>query len=333
MSAVTVDLASTMPGQAARPTISVVSPVYGCAGCIERLCERIFAALTPYGCEVEIILVCDASPDDAWARIAEVAALDPRVRGLRFSRNFGQHAAISAGLAESRGDWVVVMDCDLQDVPEFIPALLARAEEGFDAVVAERKQRRDGWFKRAASRAFYSTLGYLTGERYNAETANFGIYRRALVDAILAMPESARFFPLLVRWVGFRQTTLPVQHAERDAGRSGYSLRKALQLALDAITSFSDRPLRIVVRIGMLFSLVSFLFVAYSITRYLAGDIAVAGFTSIIASVWLVGGVTIACLGVVGLYVGRIFGEAKRRPHYVVAERVNAAGVDHGADG
>jgi glycosyltransferase involved in cell wall biosynthesis len=317
----------------ARPQVSVVSPVYGCAGCIERLCERIFAALQPVACDVEIVLVCDASPDDAWARIREVAALDPRVRGLRFSRNFGQHAAISAGLAAARGEWIVVMDCDLQDPPEAIPALLARAHEGFDVVVAERKQRRDNWFKRGASRAFYATLGYLTGERYNAETANFGAYHRAVVDAILALPESARFFPLLVRWVGFRRTTLPVQHAERDSGRSGYNLRKALQLALDAIMSFSDRPLRLVVRIGMLFALVSFLFVAYSITRYVAGDIAVAGFTSIIASVWLVGGVSIACLGVVGLYVGRIFGEAKRRPHYIVAERADAFDARAGADG
>jgi glycosyltransferase involved in cell wall biosynthesis len=307
-----------------RPLVSVVSPVYGCAGCIERLCERVFAALAQAGCDAELVLVCDASPDDSWDRIVEVAALDARVRGLRFSRNFGQHAAISAGLLETRGDWIVVMDCDLQDPPEYVPALLARAREGFDAVFAERKQRRDNWFKRTASRAFYATLGHLTGERYNPETANFGVYSRALVDAILSLPETARFFPLLVRWVGFRHTSVPVQHAERDSGRSGYSLRKALQLALDAIMSFSDRPLRLVVRVGLLFSLVSFLFVAYSIVRYLSGDIAVAGFTSIIASVWLVGGTTIACLGVVGLYVGRIFGETKRRPHFIVAERVNA---------
>jgi dolichol-phosphate mannosyltransferase len=309
---------------ASAPLVSVVSPVYGCAGCIERLCERVIAAVESTGHACELILVCDASPDASWERIVEVAAIEPRVRALRFSRNFGQHPAISAGLAEARGDWVVVMDCDLQDPPEFIPDLLARAKQGFDAVVAERKQRRDGWFKRMASRAFYATLSYLTGERYNPETANFGVYSRALVDAILSLPEQGRFFPLLVRWVGFAQTTLPVQHAERDSGRSGYSLAKALRLALDAIMSFSDRPLRLVVRIGLMFSLVAFLFVAASVYRYLSGDIAVAGFTSIVASIWLVGGVSIACLGVVGLYVGRIFGEAKRRPHYLVAERLNA---------
>jgi len=297
--------------------------VYGCAGCIERLCEQTIAVVGSTGCDCEVILVCDGSPDDSWDRILEVAASEPRVRALRLSRNFGQHPAISAGLAESRGDYVVVMDCDLQDSPAFIPALLSRAREGFDAVVAERKQRRDGWFKRTASRAFYATLAYLTGERYNAELANFGVYSRPLVDALLAMPESGRFFPLLVRWVGFRQTTLPVQHRGRDAGSSGYSLMKALRLALDAIMCFSDRPLRLVVRVGLLFSMVSFVFVAYSVIRYLAGDIAVAGFTSIVASIWLVGGVSIACLGVVGLYVGRIFSEAKRRPHYLVAERVN----------
>jgi glycosyltransferase involved in cell wall biosynthesis len=311
--------------------VSVVSPIYGCADCIERLCEQVIAAVESTGSRCEVVLVCDASPDDAWERIVEVASVEPRVRGLRFSRNFGQHAAISAGLAAARGDYVVVMDCDLQDPPSAIPALLERALEGFDAVVGERKQRRDGWFKRLASRAFYATLGYLTGERYNAEVANFGIYSRPLVDAIVAMPEAGRFFPLLVRWVGFRQTSLPVQHASRESGQSGYSLLKALRLALDAIMSFSDRPLRLVVRVGLGFSLIAFLFVAYSVFRYLAGDIAVAGFTSIVASIWLVGGVTIACLGVVGLYVGRIFGEAKRRPHYLIAERVNEATAEAAA--
>jgi dolichol-phosphate mannosyltransferase len=303
--------------------ISVVSPVYGCADCIERLCERVFAAVSQVGADCELVLVCDASPDNSWQRICEVAAVDSRVVGLLLSRNFGQHAAISAGLAQSRGDWVVVMDCDLQDSPEAIPQLLARAQEGYDAVVGERVQRRDSVFKRGASRAFYATLSYLTGERHNPQTANFGVYSRRLVNAILRMPEAGRFFPLLVRWVGFRQTSLPVAHAERETGRSGYSFGRALRLALDTILSFSDRPLRLVVRLGLIFALLSFLMVAYSVVRYVAGDIAVAGFTSIVASVWLVGGAMIACLGVVGLYVGRIFGEAKRRPHYLVAESLN----------
>lgn len=304
--------------------LSVVSPVYGCAGCLETLCERIAAALAPLGIAHEVVLVCDASPDDAWPRIVEIAARDPRVRGLRLSRNFGQHPAISAGLAAARGDWVVVLDCDLQDPPEAIPALYARALEGVDAVVAQRKDRKDGWAKRTLSRAFYATLSWLTGDRHDPETANFGIYSRRLVEQILRLPESGRFFPLLVRWTGLPRATLAVAHAGRADGRSGYALRGLLRLALEVIMSHSDRPLRLVAKLGVLFGLASFGFALLSVYRWFVGDIAVAGFTSIIASIWLVGGATIACLGVVGLYVGRIFTESKRRPHYVVVESTDA---------
>jgi dolichol-phosphate mannosyltransferase len=307
------------------PVLSVVSPVYGCAGCLEALCERIAAAVAPLGLEHEVVLVCDASPDDAWARIVEIAGRDPRVRGLRLSRNFGQHPAITAGLAHARGDWVVVLDCDLQDPPEAIPALLARAREGFDAVVAQRKRRKDGVLKRGLSAAFYGVLSWLTGERHDPETANFGIYSRRVVDTLLRMPESGRFFPLLVRWTGLPRTTLAVEHGERASGRSGYSLVGLLRLALEVITSHSDRPLRQVAKLGLLFGLGSFAFVGVSIYRWLVGDIAVAGFTTIIASIWLVGGATITSLGLVGIYVGRIFNETKRRPVYVVGEVVNLA--------
>lgn len=305
------------------PTLSIVSPVYGCADCLGELCARIGQVLQAAGLDYEIVLVCDASPDASWARMRELASTDPRIRGVRFSRNFGQHVAISAGLKLARGQWVVVLDCDLQDQPEAIPALYQQALQGHDAVVAARKDRQDGWFKRLGSRAFYAVLSYLTGEAQDASTANYGIYSRRLVDTLNSMPESGRFFPLMVRWTGFARTTMEVQHAARCSGRSGYTLLKMLRLAQDVITSYSDRPLRLLAGLGLAFSAISLLFAAYSIWRWFAGDIAVAGFTSIIASIWLVGGVVIACLGVVGLYVGRIFNETKRRPHFVIAERLN----------
>lgn len=305
------------------PKLSIVAPVYGCSGCLEELCSRIERAVAPLHLEYEIVLVCDASPDDAWARMRELAQRDTRIVCLRLSRNFGQHNAISAGLAHARGERVVVLDCDLQDRPEEIPVLHAKADEGFDAVVAQRIVRRDGVFKRGFSRAFYATLSYLTGERYDPQTANFGIYSRRVVDAIVAMPESGRFFPLLVRWTGFPRTTVPVQHAERGAGRSGYTFMGLIRLALNVITSHSDRPLRMVAKLGLLFGVLSFVLVGLSVYRYLDGDIAVAGFTTIVASIWLVGGATIFCLGIVGLYVGRIFTETKQRSHYVVSEALN----------
>lgn len=298
--------------------LSIVSPVYGCQSCLEELVERISASLA--GADFEIILVDDGSPDGAWARIRELSRLHPTVRGMRLSRNFGQHYAIAAGIEQARGDFVIVMDCDLQDPPEEIPALLKRAEQGYDAVFARRIARRDGPFKRFASWAFHGLLSYLTDVAHDHTTANFGAFSRKAIDAVNAMPESDRCFPLMVKWTGLRLATVDVNHAERKDGRSSYSLRRMLRLAVNIILSYSDKPLRLVVKLGLLFALLSFVIVAWSIYGYLAGDIAVAGFTSIIASIWLLGGVMVSCVGIVGLYVGRMFNDVKRRPYYVVGE-------------
>lgn len=300
--------------------LSIVSPVYGCRGCLEDLVDRVSAAVAPIVASYEIILVDDRSPDGAWSRIAELAASRPHVRGLRLSRNFGQHAAISAGVAHAGGDTVVVMDCDLQDVPEEIPALLGALGDGVDMALASRTERQDSFFKKAGSRAFYRLLGWLTGSVYDPTTANFGAYSRKVVDAVNAMPEADRFFPLLVRWTGFVATLVPVTHGRRTEGRSGYSLRQLLRLATNVALSFSDKPLRLVVRTGLAFAFLSLCIVALSVYRYSIGDIAVAGFTSIIASIWLVGGVVVSSIGVVGLYVGKLHGQAKHRPNFIVAE-------------
>ncbi len=311
---------SPLPAPTSRPELSIVSPVYGCKGCLEELTERIAAAVGHVVGSYEIILVDDRSPDGAWARIAELAASKTHVRGLRLSRNFGQHAAISAGLAHATGLTVVVMDCDLQDVPEEIPALLQALAEGADMALASRIERQDSFFKKTGSRAFYRLLGWLTGSVYDPTTANFGAYSRKVIDAVNAMPEADRFFPLLVRWTGFEATLVPVNHAKRTEGRSGYSLRQLLRLATNVALSFSDKPLRLVVRTGLAFAFLSLCIVALSVYRYSIGDIAVAGFTSIVASIWLVGGVIVSSVGVVGLYVGKLHGQAKHRPNFIVAE-------------
>lgn len=307
-----------------RPSLSVVSPVYGCRGCLEDLVERVSASVGAEVDSYEIILVDDRSPDGAWSRIIELASVRPEIRGLRLSRNFGQHAAISAGLAYSRGNVVVVMDCDLQDVPEEIPSLLAALRQGADIALASRTDRKDSLFKKAGSRAFYRLLGWLTGSVYDASTANYGAYSRKVVDAVNGMPEADRFFPLLVRWTGFSTTLVPVAHAPRTEGRSGYSLSQLLRLATNVALSFSDKPLRLVVRTGLAFAFLSLCIVALSIYRYLIGDIAVAGFTSIVASVWLVGGVVVSSVGIVGLYVGKLHGQAKHRPNFIVADDTGA---------
>jgi dolichol-phosphate mannosyltransferase len=304
------------------PTLSIVSPVYGCAGCLEQLYDRCVAALAGSGEMVEFVFVDDASPDNAWQNIRQLAEHYPSVRGIRLARNFGQHYAIAAGVENARGDRVVVMDCDLQDMPEEIPRLLARADEGFDVVFAGREDRQDSTFKRFTSFAFFKALGYLTDMPQDHTTANFGVFSRKVIDTINDMPESDRCFPLMVKWTGFRTSVIPVQHAERTTGKSSYNLSKLIRLALNIVLSYSDKPLRLVVKAGLLFSLFSFLIVGLSIYRYLAGDIAVAGFTSIIASIWLLGGIMVVCIGVVGLYLGRLFNAAKGRPYYIADERV-----------
>lgn len=300
--------------------LSIVSPVYGCSGCLEELVERISAAVNPLVASYEILLIDDASPDGAWGRIEELVAHHTEVRGLRLSRNFGQHAAISAGLLHASGRRVVVMDCDLQDVPEEIPRLLAEGDKGAEVVLASRTDRQDSALKKAGSGAFYRLLGWLTDSIYDPSTANFGVYSRKVVDTVNSMPEGDRFFPLLVRWTGFQRVLVPVSHGRRIEGRSGYSFRQLLRLAINVALSFSDKPLRLVVKMGLGFAALSLAIVALSVYRYSIGDIAVAGFTSIIASIWLVGGAIVSSVGVVGLYVGKLHGQVKHRPNFIVAD-------------
>ena len=301
--------------------LSVVAPVYGCSSCLEELVDRILRATSRYADSVEIVLVDDASPDDAWARICELARLHSSVRGIRLSRNFGQHYAIAAGIEHASGDLVAVLDCDLQDLPEELPKLLEASSRGHDIVFASREERQDDWFKRMSSVAFAKMLSWLTGVAQDHRTANFGVFSRRTINLVNAMPEHDRFFPLMVKWTGLPMATVPVTHSARHSGNSGYSLRKLLRLATNVVLSYSDKPLRLVVQTGLSFSAVAVLVVAFSIYRYSVGDIEVAGFTSIVASVWLIGGVMIFCMGVIGLYLGRLFNASKQRPYYIIGER------------
>lgn len=300
--------------------LSVVAPVYGCAPCLEELVERIARATQGHCDALEVILVDDASPDDAWPRIRELAARLPWVRGIRLARNFGQHTAIAAGIEHATGDRIAVLDCDLQDLPEELPKLL-EASNRHDIVFASREDRQDGLLKRLSSLAFARTLSYLTGTRQDHRIANFGVFSRRVIDLVNAMPEHDRFFPLMVRWTGLPMAVVPVAHAARQSGESTYSIGKLIRLATNIVLSYSDKPLRLVVQIGLAFSAIALAVVMLSVYRYSVGDVAVAGFTSIIASIWLIGGTMIFCIGIIGLYLGRLFTASKQRPRYVVGER------------
>lgn len=300
--------------------LSIVIPVYGCAGCLEELADRISMTLAGVVGSYEFILVDDRSPDQAWERIIEIAENRPQLRAIRLARNFGQHSAIAAGIEAAIGDIVVVMDCDLQDRPEQIPKLLEALDHNppVSVAFASRKNRTDAALKKLTSRLFFKTLSWLTGVHQDHSTANFGAYRRKVIEAINAMPERKRCFPLMVKWTGYPSVTVEVEHGQRHSGNSAYTLKKLLNLAIDIVLSYSDKPLRMVVKLGLAFAVFSVAFAIFSAVRYFSGDIAVAGFTSIIASIWLVGGAITASLGVVGLYVGRIFSDVKGRPYYLV---------------
>lgn len=305
------------------PHISVVSPVYRGEMMVSELVRRNVEALSTITDNYEIILVNDASPDNSWQEIEKECAKNPKVKGLNLSRNFGQHYAITAGLAYAKGDWVVVMDCDLQDRPEEIPNLYNKAQEGYDSVLAQRIQRTDGWFKRMGSKWFYKLFSYLTETKQDASVANFGIYNRKVIDAVLSMGDAMRYFPTQIQWVGFQKAYLPIQHDERAEGKSTYNFKRLFRLAFDTIISFSDKPMRLMVQMGLLVTLISFVIGIIFIVRYFLGLIEVMGFASLIISLWLLGGIIISLIGIVGIYLGKLFEKAKERPTFIIKDKRN----------
>ncbi|MEL6135280.1 MAG: glycosyltransferase family 2 protein, partial [Bacteroidota bacterium] len=206
-----------------KPLISIVSPVYRGEKMVDALVERIRSSVFSFTSNFEIILVEDGGPDDSWAKIEENCAKYSEVIGVKLSRNFGQHYAITAGLSQAKGEWVIVMDCDLQDKPEEIPRLYQKAQEGYELVYARRVVRQDSYFKRMGSKLFYQVLGYLTDTKQDSTIANFGIYHQKVVQAILSMKDHIRYFPTMSQWVGFDRAYLDVQHQERDEGKSSYT--------------------------------------------------------------------------------------------------------------
>ncbi|RIW12273.1 glycosyltransferase [Algoriphagus lacus] len=308
-------------------SLSIVSPVYRAEQVLEQLVLRIKSVVEGITSDFEIILVEDASPDRSWEEIERLAKVHPEIKGIKLSRNFGQHYAITAGLDHAKGEWVVVMDCDLQDRPEEIPALLTKAQDGFDVVLARRANRQDGFMKRLSSKLFYRTLAWLTGSHQDETIANFGIYSQKVVQEIIGMRESIRYFPTMVRWVGFRQTTLDVVHAANEERESSYNFKRLFNLALDIMLAYSDKPIRLTVKLGLLVALTGFLFAIYTLIRYLQGEIIVAGYASLIISLWMLTGFILVTLGMVGLYVGKTFEGVKKRPIYIV-EKMISTGAD-----
>ena len=306
------------------PTLSVVSPVYGSPKTLEQLCTRIADVCLGLGITYEIILVDDHCPHGSWEVVQRICALNPLVKGLRFSRNFGQHSAIEAGLQHSTGEWVVVMDCDLQDQPEEIPAFFEASKQNNSKIVlARRAVRNDSFYRRMVSASYYGVLSFMTGKQLDASVANFGLYHRTVVDAYCSWDEEQKYFPVMIQWMGFDPIYLDVDHGRRAEGKSSYTFRKLLILASDVVFSFSDRPLWIIVTFGLIIAAITFFFSIITFVRALFGQFDVTGYASLILSIWFMGGVLICSVGLTGIYVGRTLREAKARPPYIVADRLN----------
>jgi len=302
--------------------ISIVSPVYQAEKIIAELVRQLHENLKTITEDYEIILVNDASTDNSWEAVIGECTKDTRVKGINLSRNFGQHYAITAGLHYAKGEWIIVMDCDLQDRPDEIPNLYRKAQEGWDIVYARRTARRDKFTKRLFSKLFYAVFTYLSGIKTH-NNGNFGIYHSRVIAEYNRMKEYARSFGTLIQYLGFKSCEINVRHGERFEGKSSYNLAKMIRLAADVILSSSDKPLKLSIQFGLIVSVLSFLLALYNIFARLTGIIQLGGFTTTVFSIWFVGGIILFVLGIVGLYIERIFTQVKGRQLFIVKEEIN----------
>ena len=303
--------------------LSVVSPVYRGEKMLSELVERIHKAISPLTDEYEIVLVNDSSPDNSWERISEICAVDKKVKGINLSHNFGQPYAITAGLTYAKGNYIAVIDCDLQNKPEDLPAMYQKALEGYDVVSARRVVREDTFMKRMSSAIFHRVYDFLSGFDTDKAVAEFGVYSRKIVDVYCSIPEYSRSFVELIHTLGFRKTTVDVLHDHRLEGKSSYNLYRLLKLSYNSIISNSNRPLHLAVALGLIMSILSFLMAIYNIFAKFWGLNEVAGYTSTIFSIWFVGGLLLLMMGVLGLYIGKIFDQVKGRPVFIVSDTLN----------
>lgn len=308
--------------------ISVVIPVYGCRAALPELHRRLCESLEQIVDTFEIILVDDCCPQNSWEEIKKLCEKDKRVVGMHMSRNFGQIKAITAGLDKSRGDWIVVMDCDLQDRPESIIELYNKAQEGYDVVFAKREGRVDSAITKFLSRCFYKVYDYFTDGTFDSSICNFSISKRKVIDAYCRMREQNRAYTMFIRWLGFNQTAINLKADARYEGESSYNMKKKLKMAFEIITSQSNKPLMISVKAGFTIAVIALIYIIYVIVRALVVGDTLAGWPSLIGSIYLMGGILLCALGVVGIYVGNIFNEAKNRPIYVISECINGEEED-----
>jgi glycosyltransferase involved in cell wall biosynthesis len=307
----------------------VVVPVYGCRACLGKLHERLVATLDRLGRSYEIILVDDRAGDGSWEEIECLVALDAAVRGILLSRNFGQHAAITAGLRHSRGDWVIVMDCDLQDPPEDIARLYARALEGHDIVFARRIRKPTGYLRGLLGRLYFRGIRVFGGAALDGQYGNFSVISRKVVEAFLEFRDQDRHYVMILTWLGFDTAAVDYVPARRFQGRSSYSLPRLLEHAVDGVFFQTTLLLRWIVYLGFFLAASGGMLTLYLVGARIVGD-AYPGWTSIVVVVLVLGGFIILSTGITGLYIGKVFDQSRERPVFVVDRIAEHVGLGNG---
>ncbi|MFA6403657.1 MAG: glycosyltransferase family 2 protein [Salinivirgaceae bacterium] len=304
--------------------ISVITPVYGCKTCLYELYIRLKQTLDKLSPDFEIIMVNDASPDGSWETILELGQKDQRVKGINLSRNFGQHYAITAGLNHAKGDWCIVMDCDLQDQPEEIENLYKKVLEGYDVVFGLRHERKDKFFKKISSYLFLQVYNLFVDDKLpDTKSSNFSIISKKVIQAYNGLSEQYITYGLIIRWLGFKTESINIEHSKRPYGKSTYSFSKSVTHAINSIVSQSNKLLIISIKFVFILSLLSLITGIYLIIDHLFFKVTYPGWTSTMVSLFFVAGLLFANLGLIGLYIGKIFDETKRRPSYIISDKIN----------
>lgn len=314
-----------------RPCISYVFPVHDEEGNLDLLHEQVSAAIATLDVDVEFIYVNDGSTDDSLTRLVALSERDDRVTVVDLARNFGHQMAVTAGIDHARGDAVIIMDADLQDPPAVSLELIREWQEGWDVVYAQRRSRRDGPFKRASAYVFYRVLSAMSSVEIPRNTGDFRIIDRAVADQLRRYGEHSRFLRGMISEIGFRQRAVLFDRDARHSGTTGYPFRKMVRFAVDGITSFSAKPLQLISRAGLIVSGLALVGLLYAVgVKIFFPERVVEGWTFIVATVLLVGGLQLLLMGIIGTYVGRIYDEVKGRPLYGVQDIYRTGGGRRG---
>ena len=305
------------------PLISLVIPMFNEEENIRELYERSKKTLETIGSH-EIIFVNDGSRDRTLEKILELADKDKNVKIIDFSRNFGHQTAITAGMDNSQGEVVVIMDGDLQDTPETILELVKKWKEGYEVVYAKRRTRKDSFFKRATAYAFYRIIKKIANIDITEDTGDFCLLDKKVIDALKRMKERSRFVRGLTSWVGFKKGVILFDREERKRGNTSYPLKKMLKFAYDGITSFSYFPLKMATYLGVFSAFMGFIWGIYAIYQKIYNpETTVPGWTTVVVAIFFLGGIQLIVLGMIGEYIGRIYTEAQNRPPYIVRQKIN----------